>query len=679
MLTRRQFLKLGAAAGAGFVIPQALMDKVYAFNLLGQALPLNPMLLPKYIDRLPIMPLINATAGGTFHIEAKPTQHLPSSQMATVVAPTNPTYSATDFWSYRALSPTTSAGGIGSTYLGPSFVIKRGVLIKIEWHNNLKDAGGNPIGHPLPVDPSLHWAAVPASDNMMAPPQGGFPANFSYTLQRVPISPHVHGGEQAPGSDGGPDTWFTPNAQDVGPAWQYAGDVQGGGATNQHNLYPYSNGQPTATIWYHDHALGITRLNVYMGLAGAYVVTDAAAEPTGLPKITDVDSSGNPSDIPLAIQDRMFDVNGQLYFPALGINPTVHPFWLPEFFGDTMLVNGVIWPYLDVDPKAYRFRLLNGSNARFYELSIRNLATGLAGPTMKQIATDGGYLYNPVTHGNTNNQLVIAPGERAEVIVDFSAFAGQTLTLKNSAKAPFPKGTPANPNTVGQIIQFRVKAGTGTVFAFPANPLNPSLATFANTGVPTLGTTPSPAGLVRILTLNEIMGPGGPLEVLLNLTKWMAPITEKPKKGSTEIWKIVNTTADTHPIHLHLTQFQLVNRQAFNASQYMKKFTAANGMMAIDGMMNIDPVTGLARVYQEVDPTPYLQGKPVLPDANERGWKDTVRMNPGEVTTIVVKFGPIDGSPDYPYDCTAEPGYVWHCHIIDHEDNEMMRPYKLVP
>ncbi len=660
------------------MLPLELVEKAFAFNLLGQAGPLNPGLLKKYVDPLPIMGAVDATAGGMLHIEAKPNRVIVSTSMAAAV----PGYTGTDSWSYRPVSPTAATAGIGDTYLGPSLIIRRGTPIKIEWLNNLKDAAGNPIPHPLPVDPSLHWAAVPAGDNMM---MGPFPVNgvgqstFDYTLKTVPLSPHVHGGEQAPGSDGGPETWFTPDFAFTGPKYTVAGDV-GPGGTGQNNLYSYSNAQPTATIWYHDHALGITRLNVYMGLAGAYVIVDPSNDPTWLP--TGTDFFGNPLDVPLVIQDRMFDVKGQLYFPALATNPTMHPFWAPEFFGDTMLVNGKIWPYMNVEPRAYRFRFLDGSNARFYELFLWNKVTNTPGPAFYQIATDGGFLHKPVMLNDPANptkavRLRIAPGERAECVIDFSKYAGKTLTLRNTAKAPFPKGAPANPKTTGEVMQFRVRAATGSVFAFPTNPLNPSLATYASTGTPMLGavTSATPLGQVRVLTLNEVMGMGGPLEVLLNLTKWMAPTTELPRKGSTEVWRIVNTTADTHPIHLHLTQFQLSSRQPFNLTAYMTAFTLANGTTPIDGMT---PNDAGKLAYTPVDPTPFLQSVPAPADRNERGWKDTIRMNPGEVTTIVVKFAPVDGTPDFPFDCTVEPGYVWHCHIIDHEDNEMMRPYKVV-
>jgi len=691
------------------MIPLQFADKVVAFNVAGQGLPLAPGSLPKYVDRLPTLDVIDARSGprwSVYEIQAMPTKVIPSSGMAAAVAAAGHTYptDGTTFWSYRTAGTTSAVKGLGDTYLGPAFVVQKSNPIKIRWHNKLKDSSGNPIKHPLAVDPSLHWAAVPATDNMMegSPPGTiGFPVDaagastFDYTLGTVPLVAHVHGGEQPPGSDGGPDGWITPDDK-KGPSWNSVGDVQipiapsDYVATGDHDLNPYWNSQPAASTWYHDHALGLTRLNVYMGLASGYLVTDPAHEPSGLPAGSD--SFGNPMDMALIVQDRMFDQYGELYFPALGLNPTEHPFWIPEFFGDTMLVNGQVWPVLDVDPAAYRFRLFNGSNARFYELSLLNKAAKKAGPAFNQIATDGGYLYRPVKLNDPAlvdaklpyPALTIAPGERAEIVVDFSAYAGQSLILRNKAKAPFPMGAPATSGPTGEVMMVRVKQATPKPYAFPTNPLNPQLQSFATTGVPTLGTAPStnpkPVGKVRTLTLNEYMGLGGPLEVLLNLTKWMAPISEDPKLGATEIWKIVNTTADTHPIHLHLVQFQLVSRQAFNTSKYAKAFAAVNGMMPFDGMMANDSGN---KAYQEVDPTPYLQGPVKLADANERGWKDTVRMNPGEVTTIVARFATIDPflvdpterEYPFPFDATVEPGYVWHCHIVDHEDNEMMRPY----
>jgi spore coat protein A len=652
MLTRREFLRLGAMMGAGVVLPMGFAEKALAFNLLGQAEAADPTLLSQFVDPLPVMPAMPQKSRGYYEVGAY-----------RFTAKVHRDVPATTVWGYR---PTGWDPGPSpeNTYLGPSFVVRQGMPIRVRWLNKLVDGAGAPIPHPLPVDPSLHWAG-PLGDNMMPGPfpvDGEGKSTFDYTLDTVPLVPHVHGGEQEPGSDGGPDAWFTPGFARKGATWT-------------HEVYRYTNGQPPTTIWYHDHALGMTRLNVYMGLAGAYVVTNPDTEPKGLPS--------GAYDIPLVIQDRMLDVDGQWYFPAVSAHPAVNPFWVPEFFGDHVLVNGKVWPYLDVEPRAYRFRILDGSNARFYGLWLEDDHSGAPGPAFFQIATDGGYLNQPVKLNDpadplTSPRLMVAPGERAECVIDFSGHPGRSLILRNSARGPFPAGDPAVPETVGKIMMFRVQATTPTVYSFPTDPLNPALASYATTGTPTLGTTPSvtPAGRVRILTLNEVMDAGGPLAILLNLTRWMAPITELPEKGATEIWKIVNTTMDTHPIHLHLTQFQLVSRQAFDTTSYDAAFMAANGMMPIDGMM-IDPATKLPRAYEEVDPGPFLEGPVKRADPNERGWKDTVRMNPGEVTTIVARFAPVDGTLEFPFDCTALPGYVWHCHIIDHEDNEMMRPYRV--
>jgi FtsP/CotA-like multicopper oxidase with cupredoxin domain len=184
------------------------------------------------------------------------------------------------------------------------------------------------------------------------------------------------------------------------------------------------------------------------------------------------------------------------------------------------------------------------------------------------------------------------------------------------------------------------------------------------------------------------MGALGPLEVLLNGEKWMSTTTEQPRVGDTEDWVIPNLTADTHPIHLHLVQFQLVSRQKFDAAKYL---TAWNALNAAGSEMGNGMAPWLdSWTVQPLDVTPYLKGKVILPTPNEQGWKDTIQMNPGEVTVIRVRFAPqasattgatapSAGTNAYPFDPTAGPGYVWHCHIIDHEDNEMMRRYKVQP
>lgn len=647
MISRRAFVRLGAAAGAGMFLPVGALEKAFAFNLLGQAPPADPLRLKKYVDHLPIMPVMPADSANSYQVGAFPVLTRVHRQMKPTKA-----------WGYRPMG--WKPGAAESTWLGPTFVARKDVPIQVQWFNELKSGDGMPIPHRLPVDPSLHWAA-PFGDNMKAGPfpVSGGSSTFSYTLPAVPLVPHVHGAEVEPNSDGGPDSWFTPDWAQTGPAWA-------------HKTYHYANGQSEATLWYHDHALGLTRLNVYMGLAGAYVLRDPAHAPKGLP--SGVDHHGVPLDIPLVIQDRLFDDQGQLFFPAISDNPDVHPFWAPEFFGDTITVNGRAWPHLDVEPRAYRFRILNGSNARMYQLWLGQPGhPDHLGPAMHQIATDGGYLYRPVRidprrTAKNPGRLFIAPGERCEVVIDFSAYAGHRVRLYNDGIAPHPMGDPVDPRTTGQIMQFHVREMPPKHYTFPKNPLNPSLKNF-----PTLKT--SDVTRTRVLTLNEIESPAGPLEVVLNLTKWMAPVSEKPVLGSTEKWVIVNTTADTHPIHLHLVQFQLLSRRDYDDEAYDVAFKAANGTQAFDGMA---PNDSGHMAYTPVDPTPYLRDVPRFARPEERGWKDTLKMYPGEVTTILVRFSPVDGGEEYPFDATAQPGYVWHCHIIDHEDNEMMRPYGLV-
>jgi FtsP/CotA-like multicopper oxidase with cupredoxin domain len=282
----------------------------------------------------------------------------------------------------------------------------------------------------------------------------------------------------------------------------------------------------------------------------------------------------------------------------------------------------------------------------------------MPGPAFWQIGSDGGYLAEPVLLNDPNDahspRLIMAPGERCDVVVDFSGYAtGTELLLKNTAKAPFPSGEAPDPQTVGQIMLFRVVDPT----APDDSVIPPQLATVNRLTNPTV---------TRVMTLNEMMSAEGPIGALLNgMSFHDAPATEYPELGATEMWEVVNMTGDSHPIHLHLVQFQLLNRQKINVRRYEHAFMQASPEMP-------------AQTYNPVPVDRYLKGKPVPADANERGWKDTFRMNPGEVTRILVRFAPQDESPAFAFDATAEPGYVWHCHILEHEENDMMRPYHLV-
>lgn len=434
----------------------------------------------------------------------------------------------------------------------------------------------------------------------------------------------------------------------------------------------------------------------------------------------------------------MFDTNGQLFFFAglpYILNPE-HPFWVPEFVGDAIVVNGKTWPYLNVEPKRYTFLFINGSNARTYEMFLLNQATGAMGPAMWQIATDGGYLDTPVKidpNAATLPRLIMMPGERAEVIIDFSGLpAGTNLILRNIAKTPYPGGTSPQGNTLGRIMQFRVTTLSAPDTSYnPATlaPLRSPIARLVNPAAGTLAVGVV-AAKTRDLTLNEIADPpvtvngvkypGWPREILVNNTDWTGLsmsmptatkpamgtprgdltaitvngktewVSELPNEGDVEVWEIVNMTADAHPIHTHLVQFQLLNRQAYNTNTYTKAYAAAfpGGVMIPAYGPPLNYTTGNPRALGgNPDVTPFLQGPVILPNANEAGWKDTVMVPPGMVTRLVVRWAPAELATNldptqytFPFDPNAlGHGSVWHCHIVDHEDKEMMRADVVMP
>lgn len=633
---------------------------------------LNPKSIPKYVNQLsdnlgnPLQPPVYVPeySNSTHEFYTVDVTEFGQQILPVVDAAGNPTgFGLTTVWGYGG---TTTAGYVANAP-GPTFEATQGKEIWVRYQNKLTG-----VSHLFAVDPTLHWAnpnnipmmdVIAQAQNGLAPvyppgydgvPQGILNPNGWDAQSPVPIIPHLHGGEVQSTSDGHPEAWFTPGTGVItqGPAYNTeltnwinlsTGLFDVAVQTNE-AVFQYPNEQLPTTLWYHDHSLGITRINVMSGLAGFYMLrnpSDTTARSGYIPPLS--------YEMPIVIQDRTFDVNGQFYFPSVGLNPD-HPYWQPEFFGDTIMVNGLVWPNMNVKQGQYRLRLLDGSNARFYTLSFSNKMP------FTVIGSDGGYLPAPVTV----KELTIAPGERYDVIVDFSAVpAGTKLLLKNTAEAPFKGGgggTPADPQTVGQIMQFTVLGTQGWV---PTTPIPAALNT-----IPVLPA----ATTTRQLTLLEVMGPGGPLEVLLDGKKWAADISETPTLGTTEDWVIVNPTADAHPIHLHLAQFQLVSRQRFQVNKYVTDWMLANGMPPVPN----DWVT------QNPPYQLYLQGKPTVPNAQETGWKDTIQVFPGEVTVIRVRFAPIAGG-DYPFDATVGPGYVWHCHILDHEDNEMMRPYIVTP
>jgi spore coat protein A len=688
----------GILIGMSLTALSALVNTTAAFaNIQVSQTPLAGKTIPRFVDPLPLLPKLTGAA-----------QTITMSEFTQQILPAG--FPATTVWGYNG------------TYPGPIVEAVRGTPTTITYVNGLF----NPVLQKfLTVDQTIHWADPLNLDCTMNPTAAcltpyGFPDFPSGTPTGAPVPTvvHLHGAEVPSAFDGGPDQWFTPNGIH-GPGYASLTSVPGNEA-----VFRYPNGQQATTLWYHDHALGSTRINVFSGLAGFYLLRDPVNDPSSLPS--------GPYEQEILIQDRQFDSNGQLFFPDSaggGLNgpppnPDVHPFWIPEFFGDVVVVNGKSWPYLNVEPRRYRFRFLNGSNARMYDLALYNTANDKPGPPIWQIGTDGGFLDTPVLIA-WPNRLFLAPAERADVIIDFSQFAGKTLTLVNDAKAPFPSGAPADPQTVGQIMQFRV--GTALVADTTCNPAVTDACNLRGThpivrlADPKSGTLTVTPAIKRRLILREIEGPGGPLEVLLNNTRWsgikestmtttrdpgtgsvqFGPdfVTELPRVGSTEEWEIVNTTADAHPIHIHLIQFQLVNRQPYQAGKYFKLITAAPG----DGPNNDYTTFDNGFIGGNPDVTPFLQGTPTPPPANQAGWKDTIVMYPGTVTRIAIRWAPQDTPVDgvsagqnlYPFDPTNSkyapnpqpdfagnpggPGYVWHCHILDHEDNEMMRPYQVIP
>ncbi|HZU30318.1 MAG TPA: multicopper oxidase domain-containing protein, partial [Candidatus Angelobacter sp.] len=388
--------------------------------------------------------------------------------------------------------------------------------------------------------------------------------------------------------------------------------------------YHYPNQQRAATLWYHDHAMGITRLNTYAGLAGFYLLRDEQERKLNLPS--------GPYEIPLIIQDRLLDHHGQLAYFASSMTSVRLPLgvWGPEFFGNVPVVNGTIYPYLEVEPRKYRFRVLNASNSRFFSLFFSDPAIPFSTVSMRfhQIGTDGGLLPKPVEVAS----IMLGPAERADLIVDFSQHAGKKFILSNYASAPFP-GTgmdesPMKAAALKELMEIRIsKPLKGKDVSAPLD-----------WSIPLESLKPETAVKTRDLVLYEKLDAAqNSYGTSINQAAYHDPVTENPKLNTTEIWRFINTTDDTHPMHLHLVHFQILERRSFDLQKYL--------------------TTGALQ----------FQGPARQPEKFELGWKDTVRVNPGEVTSIIVPFQGYTGK------------YVYHCHMLEHEDNEMMRPFMVMP
>jgi len=650
MITRRRFIELGAAAGAGMLVPWKWGARQVLAAIPGGSL--NPGAIPKYATQLVIPPAMPKTS--TLVPKGGPVDYyeIAVRQFKQQILPDS--WPKTRVWSYGSA---THPG----TFNYPAFTIegKFNRPVRVKWINGLVDKNGNYLRHILPVDQTLHWANPPGgtAGRDMRPDFDETPARYTGP---VPIVTHLHGGHSTEESDGYAEAWYLPAANNIPGGFAAKGSFydffkeeffdksgvawQPGTATFQ-----YDNDQRASTLWYHDHTLGMTRVNVYAGPAGFYLIRRGPGDlpvpvlPGPAPGVG-ADPFGRFYEIPIAIQDRSFNADGSLFYPVSREffdeftgpyipESDVSPIWNPEFFGNTMVVNGRTWPYLEVEPRRYRFRFLNGCNSRFLILKMVTdpLAPRPATPALPfwQIGSEGGFLPAPVML----DQLLMGLAERADVIVDFKGLpVGTAIYLINEAPdEPFGGGTlgtdfqAADPFTTGQVMKFVVVPSTSRDIS--QDPARLTLPAFKPLGR---------ASNTRKVSLNEasstVSGFDGPVAALLGTLDgsdpvpmaWDDPITENPAVGVTEVWEIYNFTEDAHPIHIHEVQFQVVNRE------------------------------------------PIGDGDARPPEVWERGFKDTVIAYPDEITRVKALFD--------------RPGlFVWHCHIVEHEDNEMMRPYRIGP
>jgi FtsP/CotA-like multicopper oxidase with cupredoxin domain len=675
MLSRRGFIKL---SGATMIAVVAMRNKV--IRTLAAPLPggtLDPLTIPKYATPLlipPVMPM-----AGTIKIKGGKNAdyyEISMRQFAEQILPAG--LPATTAWGYGAVKAADKKGLL--LHNAPSLTIeaKAGRPVRVKWINELKDANGNYLPHLLPVDPTLHWANPPGGTA-----ERDTRPTFSSTPDRytgpVPMVPHVHGAVGVgDDSDGYAEAWWLPAANNIPAGYATEGTwynfFKGKAAANYgvswgpgFATFQYPNQNRASTIWYHDHSLGMTRLNVYAGPAGFYIIRGgpagdgavldsrtgtAAVLPGPAPKPNDkFPPNKTYYEIPIAIQDRAFNSDGSLFYPdtrtffdgATALIPgfipetDLSPIWNPEFFGNTIMVNGNTWPFQTVEQRRYRFRFLNGCQSRFLILDFSNIP----GVEVWQIGNEGGFLAAPVNITSShNNQLLMTLAERADVIVDFTNVPVGSYVLGNIGPDEPYNGGPfeaADPDSTGQVLQFRVVPAVAPDITTPPMFLQ----------LPVI--TPLPAEtFTRPLALMEMPSAywDGPAEAQLGTVDtagnprhrmWMEQVTENPNVGDTEVWEFYNFTADAHPMHVHEVAFEVVNRQALVLKEDGETVTPAQ-----------------------------LVGDPRLPEAWESGFKDTVIAYPGEVTRIRARF--------------ATPGqFVWHCHIVEHEDNEMMRPFRIGP
>ncbi|KAL9229270.1 hypothetical protein vseg_004755 [Gypsophila vaccaria] len=502
-------------------------------------------------------------------------------------------------WKFHRDLPPTTVFAYGTskshaTIPGPTIEALHGIDTYIKWENHL------PSKHILPWDPTIP-TAVPPND------------------KGIPTVVHLHGGIDEPQSDGHGHSWFTRGYAQKGPFWTK-------------RTYHYHNSQQPGTMWYHDHAMGLTRINLLAGLIGAYVVRDPKVEePLGLP-------SGPDFDRTLVICDRDFYKNGSIFMNHTGNNPGIHPQWQPEYFGDVIVVNGKAWPYMVVQRRKYRFRIINTSNARFFRLRLTN------GMPFIHIGSDSAYLERPVTSRHT----LLAPSEIVDIVIDFSRSNTRSVILANSAAYPFPSGDEVN-EANSKVMKFIIQ---DTQISDPSR-IPSTLIKYPSPNLSISSRTRYIAMFEYTSSIDE------PTHLYINGHSFDDPVTETPKVGTSEVWYVINLTDDNHPLHIHLGLFVALEQvELVDFDKFKQCMVKQNDAVKC----NIDR---------------HAQGKKKRVAGHEKGWKNVFKMKPGYVTKIFVRFSYIHTNASYPFDATAKPGYVYHCHILDHEDNVMMRPLQL--
>lgn len=671
-MSRRQILKTGVFAGAGMMLPWSFNRKAYA-QMLSYGLS-DPALQPKFVNAVPnaLDPSFlfkdlnqNGRAAGKPNFKIKAKEVI---QETGLINPDNGNILKTKVWGYGDKTVTwpgqtiqvmsSSAGGADETF--------------VAWSNALSDNK-----HLLPVDTNLHWCY---SLKGMSSANGRDYTKYSIKKNGVPLIPHLHGGHTDYQFDGNPEFFFSPDGKAIGPQWD---DVPGGFTTK----FRYDNNVQAGNLWYHDHALGITRLNVYAGLAGFYFVRDEfdtgmEDNPLGLPAF--------PYELAYAIQDRMFTADGALFYPAYPgdpfyddfiygeeaelpeeLFPNGGPTGLAEFFGDHMVVNGKIWPKQEVEPRNYRMRLLNGTDSRFMVVRFRAVAAGATDLTNAEdpllfyvIGSDQG-LASAATQTDT---LVFEPGSRYDIVFDFGDpdLDGKRIIMENiGGDAPFGGDFGDDLGT----DDFFPDRQTDRIMAFDViltkngsilDSFDPDEIQNTNVEVP------GPVVQVpRKVALFEGKDEFGRLQPLLGAyvggqwkaLPWHEPTTETPELGTTEVWEIYNFTGDAHPVHLHLVHFEVLGRNAITFDS--DEGDPGQEVHQHNGEFGVAPAVTNVFVGAAVDlgsSDGYVENTP----------KDMVTALPDQVTKIRAKFD--------------KPGrYVWHCHILSHEDHEMMRVLQVVP